>query len=319
MKSSIKQKLFTVAGITAVSMSMGMPSFAQSVTANTAPAQVDLPPVLTPGQAPNSARFESWNMRASQILGKDVENARGEDLGEIRDVIVDISDQSVHYVVLEFGGFLGLGEKLFAYPMEAFDLSGDRGEMILNVPQEKLENAPGFARDTWPNWTEASYSRQVDEYFGTTRANERAITQKGVHMRRVSELLGRDVSDRTGREIGEIQDLVIDIGKGEIAYAVLDFDTDWNVDDKLLPLPMTALTFPGDTDRDLIVDVDRTQLDMARGFEQNLWPDLNASSFRQSMNDYFLALERPPVPGQAGVVNEADLFRGGERSTGTSR
>lgn len=309
MIPSSRKKLATLTGTAIVGMTLSLSSFAQTADPAASATQIDRPASMTPGQAPNEARFDSWNMRASQIIGKDVRNTNGEELGEINDVIVNIANQDIHYVILEFGGFLGLGEKLFAYPMEAFALSRDRGELVLNVPKEKLENAPGFGRDDWPNWADARYNREVSEYFGTSRANDQAITQQGVHMRRLSQLIDSDVNDRRGREIGEIEDFVVDIGKGKIAYAVMDFEASASLGDKLLPLPMTALTFPAGASDDLIVDTDRIPLDLARGFEQNLWPDLNASSFRQSMNDYFLALERP-VPGQAGYVE------GGEVSTG---
>jgi len=57
--------------------------------------------------------------------------------------------------VLSFGGFLGMGNTLFAIPLRAFALDTENERMILNVPKEKLENAPGFDKNNWPtspNW-----------------------------------------------------------------------------------------------------------------------------------------------------------------------
>ena len=66
------------------------------------------------------------DMRLSQLIGKDVRNAQGEDLGDIKDVILDINNGRVHYVILSFGGVLGLGDKLFAYPMRAFSPASNK-------------------------------------------------------------------------------------------------------------------------------------------------------------------------------------------------
>jgi hypothetical protein len=71
-------------------------------------------------------------------------------LGEIKDVMLNLQDGKIEYVVIEFGGFLGIGEKFFAVPFKALALDTGRHAFILRQKKEVLENAPGFDKNHWP-------------------------------------------------------------------------------------------------------------------------------------------------------------------------
>ena len=66
-------------------------------------------------------------MRASDLIGKNVTNRSGEGLGEIKDLVVDTTNGRVQYAVISMGGFLGMGDKLYAYPLERFERTSERG------------------------------------------------------------------------------------------------------------------------------------------------------------------------------------------------
>ena len=205
------------------------------------------------------------HMRASQLIGKNVENAQGENLGEIKDLILDVNNERVFYAVLEFGGFLGMGEKLFAYPVRAFKHTGDnRDKLVLNVDKDKLKAVPGFARDIWPNWL--TYGDEVDRYYGETVKLKEWPNQK---LRRASELIGKNVNDRAGKDMGEIDDIVVDMNNAKIHYAVLEFDQSWNLNDKLIALPMRAFMYTADKD-DLTLNVDKAAIDTKRAFDKTV-------------------------------------------------
>ena len=62
-----------------------------------------------------------WNLiRGNTFIGANVENPQGQNLGEIKDVVIDRASGRMAYSVVSFGGFLGMGEKLFAVPWGAF-------------------------------------------------------------------------------------------------------------------------------------------------------------------------------------------------------
>jgi sporulation protein YlmC with PRC-barrel domain len=103
---------------------------------------------------------------ASTIEGTAVQNAAGEDLGEINELMIDLEKGRIAYAVLSFGGFLGLGDKLFALPWEALNISPEGDVFILNVPRAKLDNAPGFDKDNWPDMADSLWGETVHTYYG---------------------------------------------------------------------------------------------------------------------------------------------------------
>lgn len=106
-------------------------------------------------------------MGANTLIGNDVRNQKNEKLGDIKEIMLDVRTGRVSYAVLAFGGFLGLGEKLFAVPWTALALDTTNKCFVLNVDKERLKNAPGFDKDKWPNMADSSWAQSIHEYYGT--------------------------------------------------------------------------------------------------------------------------------------------------------
>ena len=106
-------------------------------------------------------------MAASDFEGEDVVNNRGETLGEIEEIMLDVRSGRIAYAVLAAGGFLGIGEKYFAIPWRALTLDTDRKCFILDIDKERLENAPGFEKDHWPSMADQNWASQVHGYYRT--------------------------------------------------------------------------------------------------------------------------------------------------------
>ncbi|MFZ1618417.1 MAG: hypothetical protein WAT41_13790, partial [Flavobacteriales bacterium] len=62
--------------------------------------------------------------------------------------------------------FLTMGEKLFAIPFSAFEYNVINNEYILDLPKNRLENAPGFDADHWPTMSDEQWNRDVYNYYG---------------------------------------------------------------------------------------------------------------------------------------------------------
>ena len=107
-------------------------------------------------------------LSATAILGDGVTNRAGEDLGKIEELMIDVAGGQVGYAILSFGGFLGIGDKLFAVPWRALRLNEDR-QFILDVDRRRFEEAPGFDRDNWPDMTDPEWGAQVDEFYTANR------------------------------------------------------------------------------------------------------------------------------------------------------
>lgn len=246
------------------------------------------------------------DMRASKLIGKDVKSARGEDVGAIQDLIVDLRSERVHYAVLSYGGVLGVGDKLFAYPISAFKPESESDNLVLNVDKEKLKDAPGFDRNSWPDFTEKRYREEVDRYFGK---NAVGAAPKGQRLERVSALIGKDANDRNGADAGEIEDVIVNPTTGKVRYVVFDLDKKWSPDDMLVTLPLGAFRFPAERGRDLVIDMSREQMSAARRFDEKEWPNLNARSFRREVDAFLARFQK----------DRGDRSADTERSSGGSR
>ena len=108
-------------------------------------------------------------MGADTLLGEDVYSAHDESLGDIKEIMLDMRSGKVAYAVLSFGGFLGMGEKLFAVPWNALKLDTVNKRFILNISKDKLEQAPGFDADDWPDMADSSWATKIHDYYGTSQ------------------------------------------------------------------------------------------------------------------------------------------------------
>jgi sporulation protein YlmC with PRC-barrel domain len=107
-------------------------------------------------------------LSSTTICSDKVVDPAGDTLGDIKDLMIDCDNGRVQYAVLEFGGFLGMGTKLFAVPMEALKLDRENKRFVLAADRNRLEDAPGFDKDDWPDFADPTFADRVHAYYGTT-------------------------------------------------------------------------------------------------------------------------------------------------------
>jgi sporulation protein YlmC with PRC-barrel domain len=90
--------------------------------------------------------------KASGLIGMDVRNQSGEQLGHIKDIVIDLRSEKVSYAVMSTApkALLGINEKLLAVPLNAFTVSSDEKHLVLNADKAKVEAAAGFDKNNWP-------------------------------------------------------------------------------------------------------------------------------------------------------------------------
>jgi len=106
-------------------------------------------------------------MGADTLIGDSVVNGSEESLGDIKEIMLDMHTGQVAYAVLSFGGFLGIGEKLFAVPWGALHLDTVNERFVLNVDKARLKNAPGFDPGAWPDMSDVNWAKQIHTFYGT--------------------------------------------------------------------------------------------------------------------------------------------------------
>jgi sporulation protein YlmC with PRC-barrel domain len=112
---------------------------------------------------------QRWQ-KASDLIGKTVRNPQtNEDLGSLKDIVVDADSGRILYGVLSFGGVLGIGDKLFALPWGALDLAPDYKTIALTVEKDRLKKAEGFDQSHWPNMADERWAGTIYDYYGQPR------------------------------------------------------------------------------------------------------------------------------------------------------
>lgn len=240
---------------------------------------------------------EEAALRATELLGYPAENPQGETLGEIEDVMLGLESEQISYVVLSFGGFLDLGDKLVAVPIDLVRLDTEQGRLILDVSEEQLTNAPAFDSDAWPNASYSDWDLEEQEYWsGQTEMepDEPAI--------RATEFLDFQVVNARLETLGEIEDLMIGLDSGRVNYAVLSFGGFLDIGDKLFAVPLSAFALNPQRAA-LIFDVDRETLENAPGFEPDNWPDTANQRWDVDSSDYWQTPGRFTPSGPNAIVS----------------
>ena len=113
-------------------------------------------------------------VRASKVIGTNVKNKGNESLGEIKDVVFDPMDGRISYAAISMGGFLGIGDKLFAVPWDAIEFRDDNGTYVafLDIDKQRMQNAQGFDKDHWPDMASQQWRTENDRPYQSSRRQQ---------------------------------------------------------------------------------------------------------------------------------------------------
>ena len=147
-------------------------------------------------QKTNSA--VTHHFRTSAIEGMAVRNANGDSLGKVKDLVIDLESGTIVYAALDFGGFIGIGDKLFAVPWSAFKIgTKDKVEhLVLATTKEKLTNAPGFDKSHWPVAGDPAWSN-VDRFYGPFKTTQQSTKGEVTAVTTNKATLSKDSSTKT--------------------------------------------------------------------------------------------------------------------------
>ncbi|WP_376694871.1 PRC-barrel domain-containing protein [Wenzhouxiangella sp. EGI_FJ10305] len=113
-------------------------------------------------------------LSATTLTGDEVRNRYGEKLGHVKDFVLDMDNGRIRYVVMSFGGFLGMGDRLFAVPWSALDLDAENQCFLLDVGIERLKAAPGFDKDNWPDMADEQWAGKIRYHFRRLKDGSRS-------------------------------------------------------------------------------------------------------------------------------------------------
>jgi sporulation protein YlmC with PRC-barrel domain len=167
-------KLKTVAAVSAMTLIATALAFAAQHYGQDEGVQGQTDPTgsrTTTGQTstPGMSQEQVTPHRISKVLGENVENVKGESLGEIKDIVVDPSG-AIDYVAVS-SGVLGIGGDLHPVPWKALRWSEEKDNFVLDIDKEAFKKAPSFGSNNWPmepssTWSDFYRQHGISEGFG---------------------------------------------------------------------------------------------------------------------------------------------------------
>ncbi|WER49197.1 PRC-barrel domain-containing protein [Cupriavidus sp. WKF15] len=104
-------------------------------------------------------------MAASSLDDTKVYSSDDQHVGEIKEIMIDVPRGRVAYAVLTTGGFLGMGDTLHAIPWGALVMDTDAKCFRLGLTADRIKNAPGFNKNSWPSMADPQWATEVHRYY----------------------------------------------------------------------------------------------------------------------------------------------------------
>lgn len=198
---------------------------------------------------------------ATKMEQYDVVNPGGEDLGQVQNFVIDPETGRIAFVLVAFGGFLGLTDKWIAIPLEVLRWDIEKGYFFMDVPRSTLERAPGIDKDKWPEEFDLSWMEEVYTCFGCrpywtagTRWILRGATGSTETLVISAAWLKGHHLGNPGEEIGKIYDLIIDLRSGYMTYAAVELTGYEGRQGRKIAVPIEAFSIEPDGEAIYLVE-----------------------------------------------------------------
>jgi sporulation protein YlmC with PRC-barrel domain len=195
---------------------------------------------------------------ARRLIGMNIENANGGQVGKLNDMVVDLESGRVIYATVNPRGKTGP----VAVAPAALRLAADDKSLRFVGDESRLENAPAFDRNA--DLANAQFADRVYKHFGQEHPWFEASGKFG-HVHRASEVMNMKVENTQNQGLGQVQNLMVDIQKGRVLYVILGAAPVLGRGEHLLAMPPNAFTM-GDDRKTLVTDADKAKLEAAPRF-----------------------------------------------------
>lgn len=117
-------------------------------------------------RTPSGSDVRLRSNRAREIIGRSVQNSRGENLGRVEDFAIDPSTGRIAYNILSLDGARNSTNQYYAVPSSSLEYPATGRSIVFDVETDRLQDAPGFERNRWPNLSDPTYASSVHNYYG---------------------------------------------------------------------------------------------------------------------------------------------------------
>lgn len=222
--------------------------------------------------------FKGQLVRSSNLIGADLYNATGEDIGQLNDVVFDENTGGMMHAVLAAGGFIGIGDKLTSVTWNQITVKKtEDGKLNVTTMLDKAKLTAEKSSDM-KSWTGMD-KNWMQELPGTT----------GHKLVRMSEVDDAKLFDTNGKHIGEIEDVVVDTQSGKAAYAVVSFEDGFIKmgDDKLTMVPWKLVRQSEKDTAGFVLHADKAKIETGTFFDEKTWPDMHDLTWNKQIYDHY--------------------------------
>lgn len=208
---------------------------------------------------------------ATSLTGADFVNQDGGVSGNVEDFLVDVSTGNILFGLIEYGGFLDIGDTNLVMPMSAFQWGND--QLILNFDEQELTNFPGVD-ENWPNLEDPAWDDDVTGFWRDIGIDFDLDFNEtnSANVMWLSDMTSFGLMD-IGDGPGTIQDVLVDLENSRIKYILFDYGIGAVGDDAYI-IPYSALDIQNMGENEIAFDanIDQAMLQEAPRFDRALYP-----------------------------------------------
>lgn len=268
----------------------------------------DIEVIVDNGGHAGAVKFDSekapsktaWIFRSSDIVNTPVVSESGQALGHVDELVINARNGDVRYAAVELSTLLG-HEKLLAIPWNSLVLhrtEEGRLHFVVNIPLEKLQKAPGFDREHWPNVGNRKWADEIAVYYGVIIKEGDLKSNFGTDVKsldqvpyliRSKQMVDMPINDSQGETVGHVRDLLVDFETGSARYAVCSLE-EKSKQHKMIAIPLFVLKFQnGSQSPQFILAMERERLSETPSFEKSAWPNIREPMWSQYIDAFYQA------------------------------
>jgi sporulation protein YlmC with PRC-barrel domain len=226
-------------------------------------------------------------LRARQLEGMKVEDSDGQKAGTVRNLVLNLNTGNLRYVVIGYGGILGVRATLKLAPTEAMSAATTKKQTLaINATTPQWRGAPAFKYSSLTALAEQDRAREISRYFQTSAKNtvngtnlsktgrEQSSDTQPAQLKFASDVIGLRVVNQKREKIGEVVDLLVGFGKPRPAFAIVSSGRMFHRE-RQYAVPLKTLTL---SDNKLIWNVDASALQNAPQFDDAAWESRGKSA-----------------------------------------
>ncbi len=242
--------------------------------------------------------------KASKVIGAKLSNAQNQKIGEIEDLVLDPISGRIDFAVVSLES-KNAKDQWYAVPFQSLAMAahdglkdGERADAkkmtdpeftLQQIDVAKIEGAPGFAKDKWPDLSAPAWRADLDRYYGRTGESSGDViaSRRAV---RASKVLDQNVYTTADEKVGDVEELGIDPRNARISYLVVSTGGFLGIGDKLHALPWEAAKPMPGTGKDgdkLVVDLTKERLTKAPEFKKDDWNRMSEAAYLNELYTYY--------------------------------